>query len=204
MSSFAPPFPISFAIRSFSHFHNQPVSWLRYLSNHILFLLPIPNVMTGFPYNSVGKKCKRPRSNSWVRKICSRRGRLVFLGFPCGSGGKNPPEMWETWVWSLGWKIPCKRERLLTPVFWPGEFHGPYIPWNYKESETTERTSLSLSFNVMTLIWTDSTSHLYDSDHFLTSYSTIISLKFSSHFKVLLQRWIIVLSARKPCLWIEN
>ena len=35
---------------------------------------------------------------------------------------KNPPTMWETWVWSLGWEIPWKRERLPTPVFWPGEF----------------------------------------------------------------------------------
>ena len=24
-------------------------------------------------------------------------------------------------------KIPWRRERLPTPVFWPGEFHGPYI-----------------------------------------------------------------------------
>ena len=33
---------------------------------------------------------------------------------------QNPPEMWETWVWSLGWKIPWRREWLPTPVFWPG------------------------------------------------------------------------------------
>ena len=33
---------------------------------------------------------------------------------------KNPPVMWETWVG----KIPWRRERLLTPVFWPREFHG--------------------------------------------------------------------------------
>ena len=26
----------------------------------------------------------------------------------------------------------------LTPVFWPGEFHGPYSPWGHKESDTTE------------------------------------------------------------------
>ena len=36
--------------------------------------------------------CRRPRFNSWVRKICWRRDRLptpVFLGFPCGSAGKE-------------------------------------------------------------------------------------------------------------------
>ena len=36
---------------------------------------------------------------------------------------KNPPAMWETWVQSLGWEDPWRRERLPTPVFWPGEFH---------------------------------------------------------------------------------
>ena len=30
------------------------------------------------------------------------------------------------------------------PVFWPGEFHGLYSPWGRKESDTTERLSLSL------------------------------------------------------------
>ena len=30
-------------------------------------------------------------------------------------------------------KIPWRRERLLTPVFWSGEFHGPHTPGNHKE-----------------------------------------------------------------------
>ena len=37
---------------------------------------------------------------------------------------KNPPAMWETWVRSLGWEDPRRRERLPTLVFWPEEFHG--------------------------------------------------------------------------------
>ena len=55
---------------------------------------------------------------------------------------KTLPAMWETWVRSLGWKDPRGRERLPTPVFWPGEFHRLYIPWGRKESDTTERLSL--------------------------------------------------------------
>ena len=51
---------------------------------------------------------------------------------------KNPPAMQETWVK----KIPWRKERLPTPVFWPGEFHGLYSPWGCKESDTTERLSL--------------------------------------------------------------
>ena len=39
-------------------------------------------------------------------------------------------------------KIPWRRERLPTPVFWPGEFHGLYNPWSHKELSTTERLAL--------------------------------------------------------------
>ena len=35
-------------------------------------------------------------------------------------------------------KTPWRRERLPTPVFWPGEFHGLDSPWGHKESDTTE------------------------------------------------------------------
>ena len=53
---------------------------------------------------------------------------------------KKLPAMWGTWVG----KIPWRRERLPTPVFWPGEFHGVYSPWGHKESDTTEHPSLLL------------------------------------------------------------
>ena len=33
---------------------------------------------------------------------------------------------------------PWRRERLPTPVFWPGEFHGLYSLLGHKESDTTE------------------------------------------------------------------
>ena len=55
---------------------------------------------------------------------------------------KNLPAMRETWVRSLGWEDPLERERLPTPVFWPGEFHGLYSPWGQEESDMTERLSL--------------------------------------------------------------
>ena len=52
---------------------------------------------------------------------------------------KNLPEMQETWVG----KIPWRRKRLPTAVFRPGEFHGPYSPCSHKESDRTEKLSLS-------------------------------------------------------------
>ena len=53
--------------------------------------------------------------------------------FPCGSTHKES----DCGVGGLGWEDPWRRERLLTPVFWPGEFHGLYSPWGCKESDTT-------------------------------------------------------------------
>jgi len=34
---------------------------------------------------------------------------------------KNLPAMWETWVQSLGWKVPWRRAWQSTPKFLPGE-----------------------------------------------------------------------------------
>ena len=44
-------------------------------------------------------------------------------------------------------KIPWRRERFPTPVFWPGEFHGLYSPRGRKESDTTEWLSVSQAAN---------------------------------------------------------
>ena len=43
-----------------------------------------------------------------------------------------------------------RRERLPSPVFWPGEFHGLYSPWVCKQSDTTERLSLLLALEMST------------------------------------------------------
>ena len=53
----------------------------------------------------------------------------------CGRPG------FDSWVGMIPWR----REWLPTPVFWPGEFHGPYSPWDCKELDRTERLSLLLS-----------------------------------------------------------
>ena len=44
-------------------------------------------------------------------------------------------------------KILRRRERLPTPVLWPGEFHRLYSPWGCKESDTTEQLSPHLLSN---------------------------------------------------------
>ena len=57
---------------------------------------------------------------------------------------KNPPAMQETPVRFLGQKDLLEKDKLPNPIFWSGEFHGLYSPWGRKESDTTERLSLSL------------------------------------------------------------
>ena len=51
---------------------------------------------------------------------------------------KNLPAKQETWVQFLGWEDPLRKERLPTPVFLPGEFHGLYSPLGHKELDMTE------------------------------------------------------------------
>ena len=57
--------------------------------------------------------------------------------FIVGTSGRPGLDPW------LG-KTLWRRERLPTPVFCPGQFHGLYSPWGGKESDTTERLSLFL------------------------------------------------------------
>ena len=69
---------------------------------------------------------------------------LVKNLLPCGSAVKESAcnvgrSGFDPWVG----KIPWRRERLPTPVLWPGEFHGLYSPWDRKESDMTERLSLT-------------------------------------------------------------
>ena len=103
----------------------------------------------GFPDSSVGKEssCNAGDPGSIPG---SGRSPGEGIGYPFQYSWaslvaqlvKNLPTMRETWVG----KIPWRRERPPTPIFWPGEFQGVYSPWGSKESDTTEWLSLSLSF----------------------------------------------------------
>ena len=54
--------------------------------------------------------------------------KLIFGLFLVFQLGKNLPARWETGFDSWVGKIPWRRERIPTPVFWPGEFQGEYSP----------------------------------------------------------------------------
>ena len=83
------------------------------------------HIFFGFPNSSVIKE-----------SACNAGDPVQFLGLEKGIGYplqyswaspvaqlvKNLHAMWETWVWSLGWEDPWRREWLPSPVFWPEEF----------------------------------------------------------------------------------
>ena len=96
----------------------------------------------GFPGSSAGKKsaCNAGDPSS-IPGSGSSPGEGI--GYPLqytwaslvAQTVKNPPQ--ETWVPSLGWEDPRRRERLPTSVFWPGECHrqrspaGCSSPWTW-------------------------------------------------------------------------
>ena len=53
---------------------------------------------------------------------------VPYVGFLVALLVKNLPAMRETWVRLLGWEDPLEKgkatDRLLTPVFWPGDSMG--------------------------------------------------------------------------------
>ena len=63
-----------------------------------------------------------------IKNPPAKKRKRKRIHLQCGRPGFDP------WVG----KIPWRRERLPTPVFWPGEFHGLYSPWDHKELDITK------------------------------------------------------------------
>ena len=94
----------------------------------------------GFPDSAVGNEsaCNAGEPSlipGLGRSAGEGKGYLLQCSWasPVAQMVRNLPAMQETWVG----KIPWRRERLPTPVFWPGEFQGLYSAWGHKGSDTT-------------------------------------------------------------------
>ena len=127
-------------------------SSIRVFSNELALCIRWPKHLSfsfnGFHDSSVGEK------STWNSgDPCSipglRRSTGKGIGYPLQYSWiflvaqlvKNQPAVFDPWIG----KIPWRRERLPTPVFWSGEYHGLHIPWSHKESDQTEWLSLHFS-----------------------------------------------------------
>jgi len=88
--------------------------------------LHLPQVFS-FSWERICLQCKRPQIKSWVGKICWRRDRLPtpgFLGFPCGSAGKES----ACNAGDLGW-IPQSEDPLEKGTATHSRVLAWRIPW---------------------------------------------------------------------------
>ena len=69
---------------------------------------------------------------------------MTLMGFPCASAEESTCNVGDLGLIPGFGRLSWRRERLPTPVSWPGEFHGLDTPCGHKESDTTEQLSLSL------------------------------------------------------------
>ena len=116
----------------------------------------------GFPGSSAGKEST---CNAGDLGLIPGWGRYPGEGIgypfqyswdsPGGSAGKESLLQcrgpgFDPWVGKICWR----REKLPTPVFWPGEFHGLWnSPWGCKESDMTEQLRLHVYYFSYDYFW---------------------------------------------------
>ena len=94
-------------------------------------LLFVPGIICSLPSTGDGLFV-----SIWVERVPSSH-----MGFPGGSVVKNPPAKQETWVRSLGCKMPWRIIWQPTLTFFLEKSHGQrslagYSPWGHKELDT--------------------------------------------------------------------
>ena len=72
---------------------------------------------------------------------------------------KNPPALWDTWVQSLGWEDLLEKGMATHSNILAWRIHGVDSPWGHKESDTTDRLSLS-HIHIYVYVYTN--THIYD------------------------------------------
>ena len=80
-----------------------------------------------------------------IQYVCVYTNIHLCASSPDGSAVKNPPEVQETRVQSLGWEDTLEEEMATrsSMLAWKIPRTGElvvYSPWSYKESDTTEAT----------------------------------------------------------------
>ena len=90
---------------------------------------------------STGEGIAYPIQYSWASLVAQLKRILLRSGSP----------RFDPWVR----KIPWRRERIPTPVFWPRKFHELYSPSGRKELDTTEWLSLSMLMSFCAILFNE-------------------------------------------------
>ena len=130
-----------------------PTSWLALLFNLTSLVSPHRALSAGPRWFSPAYNHSQHLLPSPINTVAIAYCLIYFPGdFPGGSTGKECGRPgFNPWVGKAPWQM----ERLPTPAFRPGEFHGvhgipsriPYSPRGRKELDTVERLSLWLDSN---------------------------------------------------------
>ena len=116
----------------------------REFSDSTIILVDQFHATWGFPGRSAGKECA---CNAGDLSLIPGSGRSAgegigyLLQYSTASLMtqlvKNPLEMWQAWVWSLGWENPLENGKATHSSIWAWR-----ILWGRKELDTTELLSL--------------------------------------------------------------
>ena len=122
----------------------QSRTWLKRLSSSSRWDL-------GFLYSSVGKESA---CNAGDGSLIPRLGRSSgeWIGYPhqfsCASLVtqlvKNPPAMWETWVWSLDWEDPLEKGKAT---------YSSILAWRIQSIGRTELQGVGHDWVTFTFRW---------------------------------------------------
>ena len=116
----------------------SPTLWADSLLSESL-LQRLPNAPTASLSSSDTWRTNRsPGSHGPSGRAACTTARTCGRVFSCSESHQNS-QLFDPWIG----KIPWRRERLPTPVFWPGEFHGLNSLWDCQELDMTEWLSLS-------------------------------------------------------------
>ena len=119
---------------------------------------------------------------------------LLSICLQCGRPGFDP------WFG----KIPWSRERLPTPVVWPGEFRGLYSPWGRKELDLTFTSFHFTDEATETQRYVDDTSLMAESEELK---SLLMKVKEESEkvgLKLNIQKTKIMASGPITSWWIDG
>ena len=111
---------------------------------------------------------------------------------------KNPPAMWEIWVWSLGWE-DCLEEGMAThssilawrtPMdrgAWWATVHGVTMSWTWLNTKHIHMPSYSSSMNMTRCIWLYNFFFLKNMESKMIN--TCVTPQFSSRYKIYRLSW---------------